>query len=360
VLLIDDRVPHRRFGSGFPRGRALVGALSQAGCRVAIHPTAFPESGRVRGDDGPPIDVELIEGGEGEALFRTLADRLPLLDRILVSRPANLVRLRAALERLHRWPSPVPILYDAEAIDALREERRCALEGRAAPRGALEAETALAREAHTVLAVSEVERELFVKAGAKRVLVLGHALSPSPTPRRFAERSGLLFVGAFYEPGSPNSDGLLWFAETVWPRVRERLPAAKLTVAGPRPGRRVRALDGDGIEVLATVADLTPLYDRARLFVAPIRFAAGLPHKIHEAAAHGLPVVTTPLNAELLGWHQELSVAERPEAFAEAVVQLHEDPACWHRLRDAALARVTADCAPDAFAARVAEALELD
>ena len=37
----------------------------------------------------------------------------------------------------------------------------------------------------------------------------------------------------------------------------------------------------------------TILYDRARLFIAPTRFASGLPHKIHEAAAFGLPVVTT-------------------------------------------------------------------
>jgi glycosyltransferase involved in cell wall biosynthesis len=102
------------------------------------------------------------------------------------------------------------------------------------------------------------------------------------------------------------------------------------------------------------VADLTPLYDRARLFVAPTRFAAGIPYKIHHAAAHGLPVVCTPLLSRQLGWGDEVRAAED---LAAAVCDLYGDEAAWQRQRDAALARVTADCDPQKFAAALREAL---
>ena len=34
-----------------------------------------------------------------------------------------------------------------------------------------------------------------------------------------------------------------------------------------------------------------------KVFIAPTRFAAGIPHKVHEATANGIPCVTTELLA---------------------------------------------------------------
>jgi GT2 family glycosyltransferase len=360
VLVIDDRVPLRRLGSGCPRAASLTAALVAAGCQVTIHPTAFP-SRRPEPTDGLPPTVEVLGGGDGEALAETLRERLPLIDRLLVSRPANLERVEAALRQVGAWPAPVPIIYDAEAIEALRHERWRALHGLPMETEALDHELRRARSADTVLAVSPAEQALFAAAGARRVLCLGHALRPVPGPRPFADRAGLLFVGAFYEPDSPNSDGVRWFAREVWPLLRARLGRLRLVIAGARPGRSIRALAADDVEVLGSVPDLTPLYDQARVFIAPTRFAAGLPHKVHEAAAHGLPVVATSLLADQLGWRDGavLSVADDPVSYANAVACLHEDETRWRRQRAAALDRVATDCAPGAFAATVEEALRI-
>jgi glycosyltransferase involved in cell wall biosynthesis len=146
---------------------------------------------------------------------------------------------------------------------------------------------------------------------------------------------------------------MIWFVREVLPRLRRRLDT-RLTVVGVRPPAELAA---PGIERLERVDDLAPLYDRARVFIAPIRFGAGLPYKLHHAAAHGLPVVCTSLLANQLGWRDELLIADEPDAFAERCVALHEDPSLWARLRQAALARVERDCSPRAFEENLLEAL---
>jgi glycosyltransferase involved in cell wall biosynthesis len=85
------------------------------------------------------------------------------------------------------------------------------------------------------------------------------------------------------------------------------------------------------------VSDLNAALNDAAIFVAPLRFAAGIQNKVLEAMAAGLPVVTTSyvnqgLEAEP-GRH--LIVADEPAALAEAVVGLLRDPAARRRLGDA-------------------------
>ena len=61
------------------------------------------------------------------------------------------------------------------------------------------------------------------------------------------------------------------------------------------------------------IDDIRPFYNQARLFVAPTRYAAGIPHKVHEAAAYGLPIVTTSLIAQQLGWKHETELLVRDD-----------------------------------------------
>jgi glycosyltransferase involved in cell wall biosynthesis len=122
--------------------------------------------------------------------------------------------------------------------------------------------------------------------------------------------------------------------------------ATRLTVAG-------HVGDGVDLSVFAahpritlcrTPADLTPLYDRHRVVVAPARFAAGIPYKVHEAAAMGVPVVATELLREQVGWENGRELLSAPvgdaEVFAREVLALQRDGALWQRIRGAAIERI--------------------
>jgi GT2 family glycosyltransferase len=327
VLVIDDRVPHAHLGSGWPRAQAMVRALVDAGHQVTFFPLMFPDDDWAAVRGALPSTVEVMLGLGVSGLRRFLDERD--FDRMIVSRPENLKTLRA---RARRWP---PLVYDAEALFALRDGTD------------VRSEVELARGAHAVIAVSQAERGYF--EGVAPAFMVGHALEARPTPASFAAREGILFVGAFHHDRSPNSEGMRWFMREVWPALKkEKIP---LTVVGVRPPRL------PDVQVLERVEDLTPLYDRARLFIAPVFAGAGLPYKIHHAAAHGVPVVATSLLARLLGWREELAIADQPQDFAARCLELYHDEQSWTRLRASALARVATDCSPRAFAESLSEAL---
>ena len=137
----------------------------------------------------------------------------------------------------------------------------------------------------------------------------------------------------------------------IFPAIQRQLGSdATLTIAGVNQSETIRRLAGPDVRITGHMDDLTDLYGTRRIFVAPTRYAAGLPHKIHEAAARGIPVVATPLLASQLQWTgNELAIAETAEEFAKRCVELYALPDRWNALRAAALDRVIQECSPVAF-----------
>lgn len=359
ILIVDDRVPHPHLGSGFPRANMIVRMLAEAGHAVTLYPHQFPDDDWAAVYESLPDTVEVMVGLGGAGFADFLAERRGLYDVVLVSRPHNMATLRGHLARtpdLLRAPdAPAPrLIYDAEALFACRERIRARLFGTplsdAEADAALMEELALADAADEILTVSEVEANHFRAAGHARVTILGHAIEQRPTTTPFAERTRILFVGAVHESGSPNADGLRWFAASVWPKIRARLgDAVELDVVGPCVPEFRAELSGAGIVVHGAVADLDPLFERARLFVVPTRFAAGIPHKAHLAAAYGVPMIATTLIAEQLGWQDAVPNTDDPSTFAEHCLDLYRDEAAWTAHRDRLLVLGARDCGIEAF-----------
>jgi glycosyltransferase involved in cell wall biosynthesis len=82
-----------------------------------------------------------------------------------------------------------------------------------------------------------------------------------------------------------------------------------------------------GIIVAGRIEDLRLFFSRAALAVVPIRVAGGTRIKILEAAAHGVPIVTTSVGVAGTGLRHrhELLVADHERAFAAACVRMLTD-----------------------------------
>jgi GT2 family glycosyltransferase/glycosyltransferase involved in cell wall biosynthesis len=351
ILILEDQTPYPHLGAGYPRALDLLRAAHDAGWFVTFFPTLASDVDYTAAYDLIPRDVEFAAELGQARLVEFMRARAGAYDAVLVSRPHNMAAFRAALTKVPGFISSERVIYDAEAIFAAR--------GPSDP-AAVARELALAQGAGAVLAVSEAEAEAFRQAGCRQVAVLGHALQADPGPAELASRRGLLFVGALDEDGSPNADSLAFFVREVAPRLDALIGSDwRLRVAGRSAAPGVRALASDRVELLGPVADLAPLYRAARVFVAPTRFAAGIPMKVHQAAAAGLPVAATPLLAGQLGWAdgEALAVGEGAEGFAAAVARLYQDEGLWLRVREGALARISAECDPAAFRETVARVL---
>lgn len=152
--------------------------------------------------------------------------------------------------------------------------------------------------------------------------------------RRRPDADRVVHVGTMFWP--PNVDGVRWFVETVWPRLRATRPDVAFDIVGPRPPRGLRALapPGSGIRLVGYVDDPNVYLERAAVMVVPLRAGSGMRVKILTALAQGLPVVSTSMGCEGIaveaGVH--LLVADEPAAFAAATLRLLDDRAEAERL----------------------------
>lgn len=192
-------------------------------------------------------------------------------------------------------------------------------------------EARICREFDAVLAVSEEDKRALEEALGQRlgVTVIPIAVDAEELPvvPRRPGADHILHIGTMYWP--PNIDGIRWFVEQVYPRIREQRPGAVFDVLGARPPQELVRLNGDetGVNVAGYVKDTRPYLKRAGVFVVPLRAGGGMRVKILEALARGLPIVTTSLGCEGISVEsgRHLLIADTPEAFAQATLRLLED-----------------------------------
>lgn len=269
-------------------------------------------------------------------------------DTVVLSRPDI---AGAVFDRVRRADRNLKIVYDMLDVHHLRAAREAALTGD--PRAKRECErlrrleTRLGRAADLLWCGSLPDQQLMaqIAPGVPSVVIpTVHTLQPRGLS--FAEREHLLFIGNYSH--RPNTDAIHYFAREILPLIRQSLPQVELFVVGGNAPPEFEQYAGTGVRVLGHVPDLEPIVARSRVFVAPIRFGSGVNGKIGEALAHGLPVVTTSIGAEGWGFTEgdQVLVADTPDSFAKAVVDLYNTEDLWRRLSDAGYKHVAEKFTP--------------
>src|SRR6201999_2698899 len=137
-------------------------------------------------------------------------------------------------------------------------------------------EIALARLADATIAISAEEKAaLLDMVPADAVEVLPNVFeAPADLPPGPFGRRNVMFLGGFWH--KPNGDAVKWFVNEIWPSIVARVPSCRFLIAGSNPGPDILALQAvPGVEVLGYVPDLKPVFDAARVCVAPLRYGAG-------------------------------------------------------------------------------------
>ncbi|MCX6026200.1 MAG: glycosyltransferase [Chloroflexi bacterium] len=147
----------------------------------------------------------------------------------------------------------------------------------------------------------------------------------------------------------PNADAAAYFAEEIFPLVRQSVAEARFSIVGIDPPSRVSALSRlPGVRVIPD-SNLRKYLDRAAVAVAPLRSGTGLQLKVLEAMAKGAPVVATPMVAPAIaaddGEHWFL--AESPADFAAKVILLLRNKETARRMARSARRFVEAKFAQD-------------
>jgi glycosyltransferase involved in cell wall biosynthesis len=122
-----------------------------------------------------------------------------------------------------------------------------------------------------------------------------------------------------------------YFVGDVLPRLRAQVPDLELTIVGSDPTPEVLALQGNGVTVTGFVDDLSAWFSRARVFVAPLRYGAGIKGKLLISMAHGVPAVASPVAAEGIPAveNRDIFVARSTPEWCERTLELLRDDHTW-------------------------------
>jgi len=160
------------------------------------------------------------------------------------------------------------------------------------------------------------------------------------------------FVGTFIYWA--NCEGVQWFVQKVWPRLRQRLPNVRLRLAGERGENLFR---GPNIEALGWVKDMEAEMANWSLTIVPVLAGGGTRIKILEAFSRKCPAVSTSIGCygHDIQNERELLIADNPEDFAESCLRILENPAEGARLAEDAWAKFQKQWTWEAQAGCIAE-----
>jgi O-antigen biosynthesis protein len=333
ILVIDHYVPTFDKDSGSYRMFNFLKILSKSGHNVTFigdnlaksepYTSALQQEG-----------IEVIYGPYARSIDEYLSNNGRFFDIVILSRAhiaeKNIITVR-------KYCSQAKIIFDTVDLQFIREERRARIENDKSildEAGRLKVmEFRLMEMSDVTLVVSPVEKDIINKENPGiKVEIISNILDVKETITPFFSRKDLMFIGGFAHP--PNVDAVKWFVKDIFPRIKEKIPGIKFFVVGSDPTEEIKALASDDIIIAGYVNDATPYFEKCKVFVAPLRYGAGVKGKINQSMSYGLPVVTTSIGAEGIGLKDgdNALIADDPIRISEKIIQLYQNEQMWNEL----------------------------
>ncbi len=151
----------------------------------------------------------------------------------------------------------------------------------------------------------------------------------------FENRDHFVTIGNFIHP--PNYDALLYLKETIWPKIKQKLPKAELHNYGAYGAQKVEQLHNqkEGFLIKGRADNANTVIGSAKVLLAPLRFGAGLKGKLFDAMQNGTPYLTSKIGAEgiLDADFLDPVVADHPDTFVDYAVNCYTDKDLWIKLQ---------------------------
>jgi len=349
ILVIDHHLPMVDRDSGSLRMFQILKILHALGHRVTFVPDNLadipPYTGELQKRGIKVIHYPYIKKVRDYLIGHGSEFDVVILSRCQFARKHMTdVRLYAPLSR---------IIFDTVDLHFLREEREAHLTGDPVilqkAKKTRQCEYELIDQSDETWVVSSVEQRLLQQQRRdKSIQLVSNIVDVRGSQTPFALRRDWLFIGSFQHP--PNTDAVLFFLKKIYPLIGGYLGNAKFYIIGDKVPPEIVALANEKIIVAGLQRDVQPFFDSVRLSVAPVRFGAGVKGKINQSMAFGVPVVATSVGVEGTGLRdrEEILVANEPEDFAKALIELYQNEQLWNRISENGLNKTRALYSTDA------------
>ena len=336
ILIIDSYVPCYNRESGSNRLFQIIKILKSLGYKISF----IPDNENAE----QPYTNELQEMGV-QVLYRQkyyyqnfnnqLSELTPFIDVAWICRPELFEKYFPKLTKNKK----IKFIYDTIDLHFLRLKRESELFSN--KKNNWEAiknmEITSASIADVTLAITPVDKNILKDLGIDNVEVIPNIHSikyvSANSDDEFSNRSGLLFIGSYTH--TPNVDAVIWLVEEIMPLVWNEIPNLTLTLLGSNPKIEVLKYQSDKIIIPGFIDDVSSYFNSNKVFVAPLRYGAGMKGKIGQSLEYGLPIVSTSIGVEGMNMAHEKNVlvGDSEIEFATHIIRLYQDKALWNTLR---------------------------
>jgi hypothetical protein len=341
ILVIDACLPQYDKDSGSNRMQHLLRMFRNLGYNVLFFP-----------DNGKPTEpyFTLLKDLGIEVIYKSRSSRtwqkelkqcLHRVDICWLSRPD----LNEKYSYIFHINPTIKWIYDSVDLHYVRlgrevhlltdERMRLRLQTRADAFEKLE--VSLAKRADVTIAITTTEADELARRGARLVKVVPNIHVAQESTNTFEQRTGIMFIGGFAH--QPNIDAVEWLIKDIMPSVWKALPDVKVYLVGSNPTQEVCSLANAQVIVTGYVHDVSSYFNDSRIFVAPLRYGAGMKGKIGQALEYALPVVSTKIGTEGMNLQHGTHVIEAmtiPE-LQHSILELYTNKALWNKLHANAL-----------------------
>ena len=155
-----------------------------------------------------------------------------------------------------------------------------------------------------LVAVSDQDKKLMEKISQRKVTVVPNGVSDSllksRSLKKYSQPTVLFGVANF--KWMQNKEGAVNLLKNIWPEIHQKMPSAKLLIAGRHSEDFISSLELSDKEMknveVAEVNKPEEAYSKSWVLVAPMKSGGGSRTKFFEAMACRLPIVTTPEGIE--------------------------------------------------------------
>lgn len=182
-----------------------------------------------------------------------------------------------------------------------------------------------------LMSISSTDRDKYLHMGCiKPIVAIPTAFDLDAYDIRENENHSpsIFHIGAM--DWAPNKEGISWFLDEVWPLVLQRIPKAKLVLAGKDLDFVRKEFNGKypNVEFAGEVESAVDFIRKHDIMVVPLLSGGGIRIKILEGMALGKTVISTKIGAEGIegqsGTH--FLLANNPQDFADHVVMAYTEP----------------------------------
>ena len=207
-----------------------------------------------------------------------------------------------------------------------------------------EVETDFLRLADLIVAIRGDDAGIFRGLLPGKEIIVAHPAFTTCPSLRVPLPNRCLFVAA---DNQANREGILWFLEKAWPKVRAANPEAQLHICGTIC--KALTTEQPGVVRLGFVDSLETVYAESSVVIVPLLRGSGVKIKLMEALARGKACVSTPIGTEGIPVLDScVAVARTEDEFAAHIVCLLQDEARRRCLEQRSASVIAEQFSPEA------------